>query len=241
MRHQILAPPHVLSREALGPVAAPVESGGIVLGVRPDGHEVFARLFAERAREIVVVGRPLALLMALRATTSGASVHADLVDQAPWQRLVEAESGVLADRLRVGGDSHAGPMTATFLHPMLSIHDSELRRPQDRSVSGAWACTLTMVENVTPTALTGARSACLVLTGRLEPDAATAACPLLRLPGTAAATLTVLAPGTMAVIVNGELIVLNLASSPWEDQLLRAVEGPDWAGRDQPPRPRIQT
>ncbi len=247
MNGHVLAPPHVVTGEVIGPVAALVGSGGVFLGVRADGREVFARLFAERAREAVVVGRPLALLTALRATNCGASVQVDLMDRAPWQRLIEAEGGLLAERLRVGEHPYSGATTASFLQPVLSIRDSELRRSSDRSGGawGAWSCALTMVEDVTPVVLAAARSASLVLTGRLGRDLAAAACPLLRLPAAAAEILTTLAPGTMAAIVDGELTVVNLTASPWEDRLLQAVEGPDWradwAGRDQPPRPRIQT
>jgi hypothetical protein len=220
MRTPILGAPHLLTSTSWSPLSATIEEGGIELGILADGQRATARLFDERGCTVLVVGRPIAVILALRAAAASAWVQVDVANQAPWQRLIEAEGGPLADRLRLGNDRYADWSGASFLRPILAIRD--VSRVDSHHPAKAWTCSLTLTEQISVPMLPAMRSADLVITGRLTEEIALAAYPLLRLPQHVVPTLTSLAATQIVAIAAGTMTVLDVTARSWERAMVGA-------------------
>ncbi len=222
MRSPILGAPHLLTSASWSPLSATIEEGGIELGILADGQRATVSLFDERGRTVFVVGRAIAVILALRAAAS-AWVQVDVANQAPWQRLIEAEGGPLADRLRLGDDTYADWSGASFLRPVLAIRD--IPRADSQHQARGWTCSLRLTEHLSVSMLPAMRSADLVITGRLTEEIAQAAYPLLRLPQHAVPVLTSLTATQIVAIAAGTITVLDVTARSWE----RAMVGTSMA------------
>jgi hypothetical protein len=221
MRPPVLAPQHATTSREIGPVSLPVDAGGIVLGPDETGRIRVVQLFGERGTRLAIVGRSLGVLVVLRAVCVGVRVTVDAAAPAPWQRLVEAEGRWLAERVRLSAAMTEPAATGTFVEPVLVVDDTGASSSD--ATAGPWGCVLSVSERVAAETLLAARSADLLLMGRLSPDQAVAACPMLRLPSTAGHTLSGLTDTQIAVVADGSLSVVNLDPDEWERFLVRVV------------------
>ena len=223
MRQPILAPPHTVESSGIGPLGNAIEHAGIPLGTLASGEPVLTRLFSGAGRQVVSVGNPLAVMLALRAIQARATVHVSLKNRTPWQRVLEHEGGELARHLRIDDNSDISSSTvASFVHPVLRVVDVPAAGSPGSPLS-AWSSRVMVIHRLDTMALPTLRSADLVLTGTLTRDQAIAACPILRLPSEAIEVLSNLPPTTIAAVAEGEILQVSVQPTQWEWRLLQAA------------------
>ncbi len=216
----VVAPAHDAGPGRVGPLAPDLGAGGVLLAAPTDGGPpaTYLPLFTERGCRVVVVGVPLAVLIALRSLAAGADVAADVSDRAPWQRLLEAEGAPLARRLQVGSPR---PRPPDFLTPLLHVRDAAPVDARDRAA--AWSCRLEVVPAVVSGPIAATRSADLVVAGRLDRDMAVAVQPVLRLSTRDTERLVDLHDDEVAVVGQGRVRVVVPVATAWERSLLRLL------------------
>jgi hypothetical protein len=222
--------------------AIPAVDGGVVLGIAPGGEPVKVPFFTEtRGTRCAVIGdRSMPKLMAKRALDAGARVQVVTSEPDSWFRL-RGQAGLPPDRLIVVEPGTPPPPDDTHPSPWIVMDDTGILTddgagilPRSNPRQAFWA-----VSSARAVAVTALRGLDAVVLYRSSPFCRAVAVAALRLPESAARSLTGIPSDVVAVASAGGVRLVPLKTDASECALFTELGLPIWPHPDCWPRPGV--
>lgn len=192
--------PHTVGAASVAALDMPRSESGVVIGSGRDGRPVCLRLFGPRPTTTAVVADVgLAGVLAARAGAAGATLAMSSGRPGAWAGLRRYAEDIESS-VRVVDDADPSVAAATFTRPVLSLCDAG---GAPSASAGPWRSTLMLLPDATPVALAQARTADVVVLGRIRHDEAVVVGPFLRLADDVTGLLTTLPRDVLAVVADG--------------------------------------
>jgi hypothetical protein len=222
--------------------AIPVADGGVVLGTAPGGEPVRVPFFTQaRGTRCAVIGDgSMPKLLARRAVDAGARVQVITIEPDDWFRL-RGHAGLPAERLAVVEPGTAPPSDGTRGNPWMIMDDTGILDGDDAGippVSNPWHafCAVSSARAVAVAALRGLDAVVLY---RSSPFCRAVAVAAMRLPESAARSLTGIPKDVVALVSTGSVRLVPLKTDAAECALFTELGLPIWPQPDCWPRPGL--
>ena len=194
--------------------AAPAQPAGLRIG--SDGERpTFLRLFRPRGTRVAVLASAMpAQLLAMRAASAGAMVRVQSPRPQAWGPVLQHGANV-----SVAPPGAGLPPPGTLSAPVLIVDD----RPTEASGLGnaaPWQCRLDIRAVMSASDLGRLGSADVLIVGQLGAATAGVLARIMALPESVSGSLTILGPGSVALVAKGTIHYVVLDPSPAEGQLL---------------------
>ncbi len=222
--------------------AIPVADGGVILGTAPGGEPVRVPFFTETGgtRCAMIGDQSIAKLMAKRALDAGARVQVVTSEPDEWFRL-RGHAGLPPERLTVVDPGTAPPPDGTRRSPWIVMDDTGILTgdgPGIPPVSNPWQA-FWAVSSARALAVAAVRGLDAIILYRSSPFCRAVAVAALRLPESAARSLTGIPRDVVAVASAGGVRLVPLKTDAAECALFTELGLPIWPRPDCWPRPGL--
>lgn len=224
----------------------PVTDGGVVLGTAPGGEPVRVPFFTQaRGTRCAVIGDgAMPKLMAKRAVDAGARVQVITAEPDDWFRL-RGHAGLPAERLVVVEPGTAAPPDGTRGNPWMIMDDTGILDSDSDGVHpgippvsspGHAFCAVSTARAVSVAAL---RDLDAVVLYRSSPFCRAVAFAAMKLPESAARSLTGIPKDVVALVSAGSVRLVPLKTDAAEYALFTELGLPIWPHPDCWPKPGL--